>query len=94
MRAIAPLKLYEYLAAGCPCCPSTCRHVHAVNDDRVHICRREDWRDCRADVKWGRADQDRLCGSSTRPPGADGAAGDRGGGQLIDIWIAIAVTTR
>ncbi|HET9257177.1 MAG TPA: glycosyltransferase [Pseudonocardiaceae bacterium] len=41
-RAMSPLKLYEYLAAGLPVVSVDLPPVHGV-DDRVLICGREDW---------------------------------------------------
>lgn len=43
IRAMSPLKLYEYLAAGLPVVSVDLPPVHGVDDDRVHICEREDW---------------------------------------------------
>ncbi len=42
IRAMSPLKLYEYLAAGLPVVSVDLPPVHGV-DDQVQICRREDW---------------------------------------------------
>jgi teichuronic acid biosynthesis glycosyltransferase TuaH len=60
IRAMSPLKLYEYLAAGLPVVSVDLPPMHGVDDDRVHICRREDWaagvsRACGI----GRVDEDR-----------------------------------
>jgi glycosyltransferase involved in cell wall biosynthesis len=60
IRAMSPLKLYEYLAAGLPVVSVDLPPLHGVDDDRVHLCRREDWaaglsRGC----AMGRADEDR-----------------------------------
>ena len=43
IRAMSPLKLYEYLAAGLPVVTVDLPPVHGVDDERVQICRREDW---------------------------------------------------
>lgn len=42
IRAMSPLKLYEYLAAGLPVVSVDLPPVHGI-DDQVQICRREDW---------------------------------------------------
>ena len=43
IRAMSPLKLYEYLAAGLPVVSVDLPPVHGVDDDRVLICQRDDW---------------------------------------------------
>lgn len=43
IRAMSPLKLYEYLAAGLPVVSVDLPPVHGVDDERVRVCRREDW---------------------------------------------------
>lgn len=43
IRAMSPLKLYEYLAAGLPVVSVDLPPIHGVADDWVHICRRADW---------------------------------------------------
>jgi glycosyltransferase involved in cell wall biosynthesis len=60
IRAMSPLKLYEYLAAGLPVVSVDLPPVHGVDDERVTICRREDWATglSRA-LGMGRADEDR-----------------------------------
>lgn len=42
IRAMSPLKIYEYLAAGLPVVSVDFPPVHGI-DGRVQICRREDW---------------------------------------------------
>jgi glycosyltransferase involved in cell wall biosynthesis len=43
IRAMSPLKLYEYLAAGLPVVSVDLPPIHGVDDDRVLIVRPEDW---------------------------------------------------
>ncbi|MGX7729936.1 glycosyltransferase [Rhodococcus sp. 2H158] len=43
IRAMSPLKLYEYLAAGLPVLSVDLPPIHGVDDERVCICRREEW---------------------------------------------------
>ena len=43
IRAMSPLKLYEYLAAGLPVVTVDLPPVHGVDDDRVLICKRDGW---------------------------------------------------
>jgi glycosyltransferase involved in cell wall biosynthesis len=43
IRAMSPLKLYEYLAAGLPVLAVDLPPMHGVADDRVRISRPEDW---------------------------------------------------
>ena len=43
IRAMSPLKLYEYLAAGLPVVSVDLPPVHGVDDDRVLIVRPEEW---------------------------------------------------
>jgi glycosyltransferase involved in cell wall biosynthesis len=43
IRAMSPIKLYEYLAAGIPAVTVDLPPVHGVDDERVQICGREDW---------------------------------------------------
>jgi teichuronic acid biosynthesis glycosyltransferase TuaH len=43
IRAMSPLKLYEYLAAGLPAVSVDLPPVRGIDDERVQICRREDW---------------------------------------------------
>lgn len=43
IRAMSPLKLYEYLAAGLPVVSVDLPPVRGVDDDRVYVCQREDW---------------------------------------------------
>jgi teichuronic acid biosynthesis glycosyltransferase TuaH len=42
-RAMSPLKLYEYLAAGLPVVSADLPPVHGVDDERVIVCGRESW---------------------------------------------------
>jgi glycosyltransferase involved in cell wall biosynthesis len=42
-RAMSPLKLYEYLAAGLPVVSVDLPPVHGIDDERVRICGHEDW---------------------------------------------------
>ena len=44
-RAMSPLKMYEYLAAGLPVVTVDLPPVHGVDDDRVLICGRDNWAD-------------------------------------------------
>jgi teichuronic acid biosynthesis glycosyltransferase TuaH len=60
IQAMSPLKLYEYLAAGLPVATVDLPPVHGVDDERVYICRREDWAaGLSCAVAMGRADEDR-----------------------------------
>ena len=43
IRAMSPLKLYEYLAAGLPVVSTDLPPVHGVDDERVFIRGRKDW---------------------------------------------------
>ena len=43
IRAMSPIKLYEYLAAGIPTVTVDLPPVHGIDDERVLICRREEW---------------------------------------------------
>lgn len=43
IRAMSPLKLYEYLAAGLPVLAVDTPPMHGVDDARVHISDRSDW---------------------------------------------------
>jgi glycosyltransferase involved in cell wall biosynthesis len=43
IRAMSPLKVYEYLAAGLPAVSVDLPPVHGIDDERVVICRRDDW---------------------------------------------------
>ncbi|MGW0042433.1 glycosyltransferase [Rhodococcus sp. NPDC003348] len=45
IRAMSPLKLYEYLAAGLPVLSVDLPPIHGVDDERVHISKRADWAD-------------------------------------------------
>jgi teichuronic acid biosynthesis glycosyltransferase TuaH len=42
-RAMSPLKLYEYLAAGLPVVSVDLPPIHGVDDERVLICAADDW---------------------------------------------------
>jgi teichuronic acid biosynthesis glycosyltransferase TuaH len=43
IRAMSPLKLYEYLAAGLPVISVDFPPIHRVDDERVCICLSEEW---------------------------------------------------
>jgi teichuronic acid biosynthesis glycosyltransferase TuaH len=43
IRAMSPLKLYEYLAAGLPVLAVDLPPLHGVDDDRVRLCRPVTW---------------------------------------------------
>ena len=43
IRAMSPLKVYEYLAAGLPVVATDLPAVHGIDDERVRFCGREDW---------------------------------------------------
>jgi glycosyltransferase involved in cell wall biosynthesis len=43
IRAMSPLKLYEYLAAGLPVVSVDLPPVRGVDDDRLHVSARADW---------------------------------------------------
>ncbi|GAA4471123.1 hypothetical protein GCM10023094_01190 [Rhodococcus olei] len=45
IRAMSPLKLYEFLAAGLPVLSVDLPPIHGVDDERVHISQRPDWAD-------------------------------------------------
>jgi glycosyltransferase involved in cell wall biosynthesis len=60
IRAMSPLKLYEYLAAGLPVVSVDLPPIHGVDDDRVHISSREDWAEgLSRGCAMGQADEDR-----------------------------------
>lgn len=60
IRAMSPLKLYEYLAAGLPVVSVDLPPVHGVDDERVHICHHDDWvRGLSAAIAAGPASEDR-----------------------------------
>src|SRR6185312_5329106 len=44
-RAMSPLKLYEYLAAGLPVVSVDLPPVHGVDDERIVICSEQNWAD-------------------------------------------------
>jgi glycosyltransferase involved in cell wall biosynthesis len=59
-RAMSPLKLYEYLAAGLPVVSVDLPPVHGVDDERVRICGHEDWANgLTAAIESGPAPEDR-----------------------------------
>jgi glycosyltransferase involved in cell wall biosynthesis len=59
-RAMSPLKLFEYLAAGLPVLSVDLPGVYGVDDDRVRICRREEWAQALSQaLQMGRASEDR-----------------------------------
>lgn len=43
IRAMSPLKLYEYLAAGLPVVAVDLPPMRNVDDDRVRLCRADEW---------------------------------------------------
>jgi teichuronic acid biosynthesis glycosyltransferase TuaH len=45
IRAMSPLKLYEYLAAGLPVLAVDLPPMRGVDDERVRLCRPEEWAD-------------------------------------------------
>ena len=56
IRAMSPLKLYEYLAAGLPVLAVDLPPLHGVADDRVRLCRRDEWKDALPEaLEMGRA---------------------------------------
>ncbi len=56
IRAMSPLKLYEYLAAGLPVIAVDFPPMHEVDDERVQLCRPEDWVEALAEtLRVGRA---------------------------------------
>jgi teichuronic acid biosynthesis glycosyltransferase TuaH len=60
IRAMSPLKLYEYLAAGLPVVSVDLPPVHGVDDARVHVCPRTDWvAGLLRGIGMGAADEDR-----------------------------------
>jgi glycosyltransferase involved in cell wall biosynthesis len=60
IRAMSPIKLYEYLAAGLPVLAVDLPPIHGVADDRVRICRAEQWaQTLTAALQMGRASEER-----------------------------------
>jgi teichuronic acid biosynthesis glycosyltransferase TuaH len=60
VRAMSPLKMYEYLAAGLPVVSVDLPPVRGVDDERVRICGHEDWAvGLTAAIESGPASEDR-----------------------------------
>jgi glycosyltransferase involved in cell wall biosynthesis len=84
IRAMSPLKLYEYLAAGLPVVSVDLPPIHGVEDDRVLIVRPEDWQSALAQaIAMGHATEEHRLGFMARAswerrmrPVVDAAVGD------------------
>jgi teichuronic acid biosynthesis glycosyltransferase TuaH len=82
VRAMSPLKLYEYLAAGLPAVSVDLPPVHGVDDERVLICGPEDWADgLKAAVAAGPASEAR------RQQFIDGASWERRMSVVVDAAV-------
>lgn len=83
IRAMSPLKLYEYLSAGLPVVSVDLPPVHGVDDERVHISGSQDWADSLVKaVESGPASEDR------RQRFIDGASWERRMSVVVDAAVS------
>jgi len=84
IRAMSPLKLYEYLAAGLPVLAVDLPPLHGVADDRVLLCRPDQWAEAMpAAMELGHASEGR------RLAFIDGVAWGRRMQPVVDVAVGV-----